>query len=105
QVTDKQREQRGSEFVTIEAPVYLAGAIRTAECDAMVVDCLTLWLSNMMQPLHDCRGSEVDEAIEAANATSALVIVVTNDVGCGIVPENALAREFRDRAGIMNQRF
>jgi adenosylcobinamide kinase / adenosylcobinamide-phosphate guanylyltransferase len=98
------RAERGSAFQTVEEPLDLAGAIRHAECDALVVDCLTLWLSNLMQPLHNCRGSEGD-VIEAAKRSTAEVIFVTNEVGCGIVPDNALAREFRDRAGVMNRQF
>ena len=97
----KHRAERDSAFQTIEEPLELARAISTAECDAMVVDCLTLWLSNLMH-----RGQDrTDETIAAARDQSAELIVVTNEVGCGIVPENALAREFRDRAGILNQRF
>jgi adenosylcobinamide kinase/adenosylcobinamide-phosphate guanylyltransferase len=95
------RSERGDEFVTVEEPLNLARAIGTAECDAMVVDCLTLWLSNMMHRSQE----NVDETIAAAKEQKAEVIFVTNEVGCGIVPENALAREFRDQAGRMNQRF
>jgi adenosylcobinamide kinase / adenosylcobinamide-phosphate guanylyltransferase len=94
------RSERGDEFVTVEAPLDLAGAIRDARCDAMVIDCLTLWLSNTMS-----MPDTTDETIAAARESTADVIVVTNEVGSGIVPENALAREFRDRAGRMNQRF
>ena len=94
------RSERGDEFVTVEAPIDLAGAIRSSSCDALVIDCLTLWLSNTMG-----MADKTDEAIAAARESSAEVIVVTNEVGSGIVPENALAREFRDRAGRMNQRF
>ena len=97
----RHRSERGDEFVTIEEPLDLARAIRSAEGDAIVVDCLTLWLSNLMHASQDRTG----ETIAAATEKSAQVIVVTNEVGGGIVPENALAREFRDRAGIMNQRF
>ena len=94
------RAERGDEFVTVEAPLDLAGAIRSLACDAIVIDCLTLWLSNSM-------GGEdkTEETIAVALESTADVIIVTNEVGCGIVPENALAREFRDRAGRMNQRF
>jgi adenosylcobinamide kinase/adenosylcobinamide-phosphate guanylyltransferase len=101
------RAERGSAFQTIEAPLDLAGAIRSLSCDAIVIECLTLWLSNLMCLLADARGSEenTDETIAVALESTAEVIVVTNEVGCGIVPENALAREFRDRAGRMNQRF
>ena len=97
----RHRSERGDEFVTIEEPLDLARAIRSAEGDAVVVDCLTLWLSNLMRASED----RTEETIAAAKEKHALVIFVTNEVGCGIVPENALAREFRDRAGIMNQRF
>jgi adenosylcobinamide kinase/adenosylcobinamide-phosphate guanylyltransferase len=96
----KHRAERGDEFVTIEAPLDLAGAIRSLSSDAIVVDCLTLWLSNSMS-LED----KTEETIAVALESTADVIVVTNEVGCGIVPENALARDFRDRAGRMNQRF
>jgi adenosylcobinamide kinase/adenosylcobinamide-phosphate guanylyltransferase len=65
-----------------------------------VVDCLTLWLSNRLN-----MKDETEETIAAARQSSAEVIFVTNEVGCGIVPDNALAREFRDRAGVMNRRF
>lgn len=95
------RAERGGDFVTVEEPLELARAIRSAECDAMVVDCLTLWLSNMMHRSQE----KVEETIAAAKEQNAEVIIVTNEVGCGIVPDNALAREFRDRAGVMNQRF
>jgi len=95
------RSERGDEFVTIEEPLDLASAIRSVEGDAIVVDCLTLWLSNLMRASEE----KTEETIAAAKAKHALVIFVTNEVGSGIVPANALAREFRDRAGIMNQRF
>ena len=94
------RSERGGEFVTVEAPLDLAGAIRSLACDAIVIDCLTLWLSNTMN-----MPDKTEETIAVALESTAHVIVVTNEVGCGIVPENALAREFRDRAGRMNQRF
>ena len=96
----RHREERGSEFVTVEEPLDLAGALRSADADAIVVDCLTLWLSNSIH-----RGDTTAETIAAARSSSAEVIFVTNEVGGGIVPDNALAREFRDRAGVMNQRF
>ena len=96
----RHRAERDPAFRTIEEPIELARAIRLAEADAIVVDCLTLWLSNVMMTK-----AEVDDPLAAAMEKHAQVIFVTNEVGCGIVPENALAREFRDRAGVMNQRF
>jgi adenosylcobinamide kinase/adenosylcobinamide-phosphate guanylyltransferase len=96
------RAERGPEFMTLEAPIELPAAIRSADGDAMVVDCLTLWLANILDRDIDAatRGLE-----DAARSRRACVILVTNEVGCGIVPDNAFAREFRDRAGILNQRM
>ncbi len=94
----RHRADRGDEFRTVEAPADLAGAVRNSDGDAIVVDCLTLWLANTM-------ASEFGALEEAARSSRACVILVTNEVGCGIVPDNALAREFRDRAGILNQRM
>jgi adenosylcobinamide kinase/adenosylcobinamide-phosphate guanylyltransferase len=94
----RHRVERGDAFRTVEAPVELAAAIRSSDGDAIVVDCLTLWLANTMP-------GEFDDLKNAARSSRACVILVTNEVGCGIVPDNALAREFRDRAGILNQQM
>jgi adenosylcobinamide kinase / adenosylcobinamide-phosphate guanylyltransferase len=99
------RSERSADFVTVEEPLDLAGAIRSASGSAIVVDCLTLWLSNLMLAGGRQIDADFKAAVAAARESSVEVILVTNEVGCGIVPENALAREFRDRAGIMNQRF
>ena len=93
----KHRAERDSAFHTIEEPLELARALRSAEADVIVVDCLTLWLANGQ--------GDVEGTIAAAKEHSGEVIFVTNEVGCGIVPDNAMAREFRDRAGFVNQRF
>jgi adenosylcobinamide kinase/adenosylcobinamide-phosphate guanylyltransferase len=96
------QEDRGDDFTTIEEPIELARAITEAKFDVIVVDCLTLWLSNMM---FADRIDEIDALIEASTATMGTVIFVTNEVGSGIIPtDHALARDFRDRAGILNQR-
>jgi adenosylcobinamide kinase/adenosylcobinamide-phosphate guanylyltransferase len=99
---EQHRASRGPDFTTIEAPIELPAAIRSAQCDAIVVDCLTLWLANILDRDVDAATQELEDA---ARASRACVILVTNEVGCGIVPDNALAREFRDRAGILNQRM
>lgn len=96
------RADRGPDFVTIEAPVELPAAIRNADFDAIVVDCLTLWLANILDRDFDAATKDLEDA---ARSSRACVILVTNEVGCGIVPDNALAREFRDRAGFLNQRM
>ncbi|MCC6264523.1 MAG: bifunctional adenosylcobinamide kinase/adenosylcobinamide-phosphate guanylyltransferase [Bryobacterales bacterium] len=103
----RHREERDSRFEAVEAPVEVAGALRrlAAKHEAIVVDCLTLWLSNVM--LRESLNLDVErEALmDALTAPPATVIVVSNEVGCGIVPENALARRFRDEAGRLNARI
>ncbi len=101
----KHRAERGAEFVTIEEPLELSAAIRKIhDVDAIVIDCLTLWLSNIMLTFGRNVDSEVETLIQAAQASPSTVIAVTNEVGCGIVPENTLGRDFRDHSGILNQR-
>ncbi|MBS1826155.1 MAG: bifunctional adenosylcobinamide kinase/adenosylcobinamide-phosphate guanylyltransferase [Acidobacteria bacterium] len=102
---DAHRAERGSRFVTVEAPRDLAAAVRehAGQFDGVVVDCLTLWVSNLMlSGVEDLRphGEEL-----AAVCSGRPVLLVTNEVGCGIVPESELARRFRDEAGWMNQRM
>jgi len=99
------RARRGTQWQTVEAPRDLAGALAAAPAGAAVlIDCLTLWLTNVM-----LAGADVDA--EIARLERALVerggatVVVANEVGLGIVPDNALARSFRDAAGRLNQRL
>jgi adenosylcobinamide kinase/adenosylcobinamide-phosphate guanylyltransferase len=101
----RHQQERGSEFTTFEEPIEIAALLEAegARFEAILVDCLTLWLSNLL-----CAGVSaiVDEGhrlVRAAVASPARVLLVTNEVGCGIVPENALARQFRDLAGELNQ--
>jgi adenosylcobinamide kinase / adenosylcobinamide-phosphate guanylyltransferase len=106
EMTDRIRQhrlERGEGFLTWEEPFELAGAIEFAngKSDAVVVDCLTLWVSNLMLSEREI---PTDELIAAARRFAGTVIFVSNEVGCGIVPENALARRFRDLAGGLNQR-
>ncbi len=98
------RGRRGRDWQTIEAPLDLACAISTAPAaNAILVDCLTLWLSNLMLKQRDIDG-EI-ERLEAAIAKhKAPVVLVSNEVGFGIVPDNAQARRFRDLQGRLNQR-
>ena len=99
--------ERGEEFVTIEEPYDLAGVVerRAAGFDAMVIDCLTLWLSNLMLNGSWDVPHEVGRLIEAARENRCRLVFVTNEVGAGIVPDNELSRRFRDQAGWMNQQM
>jgi adenosylcobinamide kinase/adenosylcobinamide-phosphate guanylyltransferase len=101
----KHRAERGAEFSTIEEPLEIVAAIyKIHDADAIVIDCLTLWLSNIMLTFGRDVDTEVEKLIQAAQSSPAAVIAVTNEVGCGIVPESTLGRDFRDHAGILNQR-
>ena len=97
------RHRRGSGWRTVEEPRDLAGALaRTDGQGARLVDCLTLWLSNLMADGDD-PGPRVRRLCEVLGTQDSPVVLVTNELGLGIVPENALARRFRDEHGWMNQ--
>ena len=100
----KHREQRGGGWTTVEAPLDLAGALRSCTSDIVLVDCVTVWLGNLMhheRSLHD----EVAALCECLKSHPAHVVLVSNEVGLSIVPENAMARRFRDEQGLANQRL
>ena len=99
----RHREERGPAWRTLEAPLDVAGALAGLGAqDCAVVDCLTLWLSNLM--FVETGLAAAGELLAAAAACPAEIVMVTNEVGMGIVPENALARRFRDEAGRLNRR-
>jgi adenosylcobinamide kinase / adenosylcobinamide-phosphate guanylyltransferase len=102
----RHQAERDASITTIEEPIELARAIVEASRThgTILVDCLTLWLSNLMLSGTEDLAARTRELLAAIQPLSARVILVTNEVGCGIVPENALARAFRDEAGWMNQR-
>jgi len=101
------QQQRQGQFATIEEPLELSGAILTAarSHDVILVDCLTLWITNLLMANRNV-AEAVDELVATlTEVTEAQVILVSNEVGLGIVPDNALARMFRDLAGAAHQRL
>ncbi len=96
------RARRAEGWETVEAPLDLAGALMAASDRPVLVDCLTLWLTNLMLGGHDIAAATagLDAALDARAAPT---VLVANEVGLGIVPDNALARAFRDAAGRLNQ--
>jgi adenosylcobinamide kinase / adenosylcobinamide-phosphate guanylyltransferase len=97
------RARRSNDWIEREAPLDLAQAlIETDGGGARLVDCLTLWLSNLLHAPRDW-SQAVSELADALRGQKSPVVLVTNEVGLGIVPDNALARAYRDAAGIMNQ--
>lgn len=104
---DRHRADRGAMWRTVEEPLDLTQAIsdQLKQNQAILIDCLTLWLSNiLLDPARDAAREADTFAGFLQKWSGPDLVLVTNEVGCGIVPENALAREFRDLAGRMNQR-
>ena len=98
------RARRGNDWRTIGAPHDLAGALEALAGALVLVDCLTLWLSNRMLAQADV-DAEIARLEHALDRRTSPVVLVSNEVGFGIVPDNALARRFRDLQGQLNQRM
>ena len=103
----KHREERGGQFITVEEPLYPEEALRNlpAGTEVVLLDCLTVWAGNLMHYFEDegVITKRIDCFLEALRQPPCDIILVSNEVGMGIVPENAMARRFRDIAGIVNQ--
>ena len=103
------QKERDGAFVTIEEPLDLARALCAIpdNSSVVVIDCLTVWLGNLMH----CHGAgkklseHIDTFVLALDDVACDVIIVANEVGMGIIPENAMARQFRDLAGMLNQKI
>jgi adenosylcobinamide kinase/adenosylcobinamide-phosphate guanylyltransferase len=98
------RARRGAAWQTIEAPRDLVGPLQSPHGTPVLIDCLTLWLSNLMLADADI-DTEIAALEQALAARQAPVALVANEVGSGIVPDYPLGRRFRDLQGILNQRI
>ncbi|MEK9967529.1 MAG: bifunctional adenosylcobinamide kinase/adenosylcobinamide-phosphate guanylyltransferase [Ferrovibrio sp.] len=103
------KARRGDRWHGIEAPIAVAEVLQAltrddgaADTGAVLIDCLTLWLSNLMHAGRDI-GAETAGLLTALNGVRCPVLLVSNEVGLSIVPENKLARDFRDAQGRLNQ--
>jgi adenosylcobinamide kinase / adenosylcobinamide-phosphate guanylyltransferase len=105
----RHKEERDGTWTTVDVPIHLPEAISAHDTDntVLLIDCLTLWINNLLMASED--QGFIDEAVEklmaALSEARCPVILVANEVGAGIVPENRLARLFRDVAGVANQRI
>jgi adenosylcobinamide kinase/adenosylcobinamide-phosphate guanylyltransferase len=96
--------RRGPSWTTIETPRNVAETLGTHADTPTLVDCLTLWLSNVMLADADV-DAEIEQLDEALARATAPIVLVANEVGFGIVPDSALGRRFRDLQGLLNQRI
>jgi adenosylcobinamide kinase / adenosylcobinamide-phosphate guanylyltransferase len=98
--------ERGAQWQLIEEPIALSRVLMTQSKPnrVLLVDCLTLWLSNLLCSGRDCTAMS-DALVQTAKGCAGSVIFVSNEVGLGIVPDNVLAREFRDAQGRLNQKL
>lgn len=98
---------RAARFTTIEEPIALSDALLRAskDHDVILVDCLTLWITNLLMANEDVAKAVSELGATLVQLKAAKVILVSNEVGLGIVPDNAMARTFRDLAGSAHQRI
>ncbi len=106
----KHQEERGQDFKTVEESVHLAQAIKNVQTDTEVilVDCATMWINNLFHQFSDDESaieSQIEAFIKILSQPRANIIIVTNEVGLGIMPDNTLARRYADRLGRVNQRM
>ncbi len=101
---ERHRAERSNKWDTFEEPLNIATLIRelAASYRVILIDCLTLWISNLLMAKRDF-AYEQDALLGSLRGLTASVFVVTNEIGLGIVPENRLARQFRDYAGTLNK--
>ena len=112
----RHRAERSADWSTVEEPLHLADPLRdlAERTDVVVLDCVTLWTSNWLLRSEDCHErvdaedafrDEIGRVIDVLETVATPVVMVTNEVGLGIVPENPLARRFTDMLGAVNQRL
>ena len=100
------QKQRGAKWQCVESPIDLAGVLLDPKlkCDGILVDCLTVWLSNvLLQKGEKALAPAIKELVAAVKKAKRPLVIVSNEVGMGIVPESKLGRIFRDYAGWLNQ--
>jgi adenosylcobinamide kinase/adenosylcobinamide-phosphate guanylyltransferase len=106
----RHKKDRGKNWITLEVPIELPEAIRenSAQGNVILVDCLTLWVSNLLMQAPESTESEimgfVGDLEQSLQTMQCPAFLVSNEVGTGIVPENKIARQFRDIIGMANQR-
>jgi len=105
----KHEAERNDAFLTVEEPIDIGRAVNSLpkDIDVAVIDCVTVWLGNLMHRYGPDRDTffEIESFLKILRNPSCDLTIVTNEVGMGIVPENSMARRFRDMAGTLNRRM
>ena len=104
----RHQAERGGDFSTVEESLYLARAVHEASerTELILIDCLTLWVNNLLfhfQASPDLVTNQIRSFLDAVRERKTEMILVTNEVGFGIIPDNVLSRRFLDQLGRMNQ--
>ncbi len=102
---EKHQKERGSEFKTIEEPTRLGAVLKTMDPSVVILDCLTLWLSNLYFEVSETeKSSEIEGLMTALKEFKGDLIIVTNEVGLGIIPGDQTSRDYQAELGSINQK-
>jgi adenosylcobinamide kinase/adenosylcobinamide-phosphate guanylyltransferase len=102
---EKHQKERGSEFKTIEVPIHLGIVLKKINPSTIILDCLTLWLSNLYFEVSENEKSrEIEDFIEALKGFQGKIIIVSNEVGWGIIPQGEISRKYQAELGSLNQK-
>ena len=101
---EKHEKERGSDFQTVEEPIHLGDTLKKINQSTVVIDCLTLWLSNLFFEVRESEKLfEIESFIQALKEFGGNIIIVTNEVGWGIIPESETSRNYQAELGRLNQ--
>lgn len=98
------KQQRPSQWPTVEEPIHLAVAIKQATTDVVLIDCLTLWLTNLLLSENSLLAEQISALLDTLQTTDKHIIMVSNESNMGVTPLGELSRRYCDEAGVLHQR-